>query len=267
MTPDPAGLAAVNPANPQSWNRYAYVLNAPTELTDPLGLCDISDASCLSPTVVSVPGVTNPAPLPPGSSAGFMPSSSGVCARTMPGGPQILAGRVPLGFPLNCPVPSPTPTLTPSPPVLAELQSLFNQLLKAYQTDPQNLRDYQALVASIFSYPSLNPMAGTEAEADYCVGFAYTQAPGLGRRCLSSLSLQASNGTISGLPGNGWGPLPGSSGGGWADRCWTSFTTACGGLSIDLPPADYSGGGSGGGQTLLCHKDLAGNFVCVPDKN
>ncbi len=28
-SPDPAGLAAVNPANPQSWNRYAYVLNNP----------------------------------------------------------------------------------------------------------------------------------------------------------------------------------------------------------------------------------------------
>jgi RHS repeat-associated protein len=39
-SPDPAGLAAVNPVDPQSWNRYAYVVNAPTELTDPLGLCD-----------------------------------------------------------------------------------------------------------------------------------------------------------------------------------------------------------------------------------
>ncbi len=38
ISPDPAGMAAVNPANPQSWNRYAYVLNAPTGLIDPLGL-------------------------------------------------------------------------------------------------------------------------------------------------------------------------------------------------------------------------------------
>jgi RHS repeat-associated protein len=28
-SPDPAGLAAVDPSNPQSWNRYAYVLNNP----------------------------------------------------------------------------------------------------------------------------------------------------------------------------------------------------------------------------------------------
>src|SRR5271157_2730664 len=38
MSPDPAGLAAVNPADPQSWNRYAYVRNNPTSLTDPSGL-------------------------------------------------------------------------------------------------------------------------------------------------------------------------------------------------------------------------------------
>ena len=36
--PDPAGLAAVDPSNPQSWNRYAYVLNNPLALVDPLGM-------------------------------------------------------------------------------------------------------------------------------------------------------------------------------------------------------------------------------------
>jgi len=38
ISPDPVGVAAVDPSNPQSWNRYAYVLNAPTFLVDPLGL-------------------------------------------------------------------------------------------------------------------------------------------------------------------------------------------------------------------------------------
>jgi RHS repeat-associated protein len=38
ISPDPAGLAAADPANPQSWNRYAYVTNTPLSATDPLGL-------------------------------------------------------------------------------------------------------------------------------------------------------------------------------------------------------------------------------------
>ena len=37
VSPDPAGLAAANPNNPQSWNRYAYVLNNPLTLVDPTG--------------------------------------------------------------------------------------------------------------------------------------------------------------------------------------------------------------------------------------
>jgi len=39
ISPDPAGLGAVDITNPQSWNRYAYVLNNPLSLTDPSGMC------------------------------------------------------------------------------------------------------------------------------------------------------------------------------------------------------------------------------------
>src|ERR1700746_1876814 len=53
-SPDPAGLAAVDPTNPQSWNRYANVYNNPLLFIDPFGLdpdpCDNSNASggCVS---------------------------------------------------------------------------------------------------------------------------------------------------------------------------------------------------------------------------
>ena len=40
ISPDPAGVAAVDPTNPQTWNRYAYVGNNPVALIDPLGLDD-----------------------------------------------------------------------------------------------------------------------------------------------------------------------------------------------------------------------------------
>ena len=38
MMPDPLGASAADPATPQSWNRYAYVGNSPTNAVDPLGL-------------------------------------------------------------------------------------------------------------------------------------------------------------------------------------------------------------------------------------
>jgi RHS repeat-associated protein len=45
--PDPAGMSAVDPSSPQSWNRYAYVTNTPMTLVDPLGLCDVEiDGDC-----------------------------------------------------------------------------------------------------------------------------------------------------------------------------------------------------------------------------
>ena len=37
MSPDPLGIFAANPGNPQSWNQYSYVLNNPLIFTDPTG--------------------------------------------------------------------------------------------------------------------------------------------------------------------------------------------------------------------------------------
>jgi RHS repeat-associated protein len=46
IQPDPAGLSAVDSTNPQTWNRYAYVLNNPLRFIDPTGLeCAWDDGS------------------------------------------------------------------------------------------------------------------------------------------------------------------------------------------------------------------------------
>ncbi len=58
-SPDPAGLAAVDPTNPQSWNRYAYVKNNPLNSIDSLGMSDCPD---LKYTCGDVGGDLNGAP-------------------------------------------------------------------------------------------------------------------------------------------------------------------------------------------------------------
>ena len=71
LSPDPLGGDI---SNPQSLNRYAYVLNNPTSLIDPLGLCIDNDPSSVDdPTCGGCNGigwVSNPACQGPGGGGG-----------------------------------------------------------------------------------------------------------------------------------------------------------------------------------------------------
>jgi RHS repeat-associated protein len=58
IQPDPAGLAAVNPADPQSWNRYAYVNNQPLNSIDLFGLD--SGTQCASQVNMLYPNPYDP---------------------------------------------------------------------------------------------------------------------------------------------------------------------------------------------------------------
>jgi RHS repeat-associated protein len=48
LSPDPYGWGAVNQADPQSFNRYAYVENQPMNSIDQLGLCEITGTITIS---------------------------------------------------------------------------------------------------------------------------------------------------------------------------------------------------------------------------
>ena len=63
-TPDPAGAAAVDPSDPQSFNRYAYVNGQPLGLIDPFGLspigvCPVAERGDVGPRT-SVNAVSGP---------------------------------------------------------------------------------------------------------------------------------------------------------------------------------------------------------------
>ena len=100
MVPDPAGLAAVDITNPQTWNRYAYVGNNPLNARDPYGLfiqaCFSLDGNCswgLGGGDMGSPGYYGGAPqytldgLPisgPISTTGFGGNSIGLCPSDQP---------------------------------------------------------------------------------------------------------------------------------------------------------------------------------------
>jgi RHS repeat-associated protein len=81
MSPDPAGQMAANPANPQTWNMYAYAGNNPTTLNDPSGLDWVNAGNCSydiensSAVSSKISGVSYPATITPG----YIAATAGKC--------------------------------------------------------------------------------------------------------------------------------------------------------------------------------------------
>lgn len=90
ISPDPAGFAAADSMSPQSWNRYAFVLNNPLSLIDPSGLdcngedadddgCPLSDDNSGGGQPPIIGGDPNTPPLPTpcdGSNCNDLPSGN-----------------------------------------------------------------------------------------------------------------------------------------------------------------------------------------------
>lgn len=73
-SPDPSGIKSADPTNPQTWNRYAYVVNNPLSLTDPTGL-QLCDCSALPDGDVGPDGSASDA----GNSVGGFCDAAGDC--------------------------------------------------------------------------------------------------------------------------------------------------------------------------------------------
>jgi RHS repeat-associated protein len=105
-SPDPAGLAAVDLSDPQTFSRYAYVRNNPLHLVDPSGLdpCD-DDGGCLDnsdpcPIEICGPDLFDPYFLDDGSGGGVPPAGFvGPTGPPIPLPGQQLPGATPSTFP------------------------------------------------------------------------------------------------------------------------------------------------------------------------
>lgn len=105
-SPDPAGLAAVDLTDPQTFNRYAYVRNSPLQSVDPSGLdpCD-DDGGCLDnsdpcPIEICGPDLFDPYFIDDGSAGGVPPAGfAGPTGPPIPLPGQQLPSSTPSTFP------------------------------------------------------------------------------------------------------------------------------------------------------------------------
>lgn len=111
MTPDPAGLAAADPANPQSWNMYAYVLNNPASNNDPSGL--LWQAAPDDGASVDLSSLGNVGLIPPQASENGVPGTGG------------RNGGSPTPKPTAAPQPNTAQTKVCTEPILSAVNNQF----------------------------------------------------------------------------------------------------------------------------------------------
>jgi RHS repeat-associated protein len=195
-SPDPAGLAAVDPTNPQSWNRFVYVANSPLNSIDQsVSPATTSRASSVPQATTATPNVASPASPPSGTKTAFVPFRNAVCRGSLP-------AREPIGFPPTlCPVPSPGPSPNPSPILnpfgLQGLSStnFANTLdtlittttltipgpdpgIGTFQITLPALTTAQDIASLTYALPSLIPTAEQQNEYAYCLNLGGTFAYG-----------------------------------------------------------------------------------------
>jgi len=96
-SPDPAGRRAVSLSNPQSWNRYVYVLNNPLNLFDRTGLDDCTTDGGIPAIAAVRRGHHKPRPLDCGGGGGGIPTDPGTpTGPTLGGSIDPNAGNTPL---------------------------------------------------------------------------------------------------------------------------------------------------------------------------
>jgi RHS repeat-associated protein len=112
LQPDPVGVLAARPQDPQSLNMYAYAGNDPTNEVDANGLDDSNTTGCESPYCTIVVGKA-PVPFtPPVSPAASGSPTSGTASGPSPAVKQQVCNAGPTASTGSTPPPTTTPPIT-----------------------------------------------------------------------------------------------------------------------------------------------------------
>jgi hypothetical protein len=247
--PDPAGLAAVNPSVPQSWNRYAYVENEPLNLEDPVGLftCGSIWVSC------GLPGVFGPNGGGSGGSGPHVPSIDAPPGN-LPGG-NGGAGGGKMCFSdssgtVHCTVAAPAPSSTSGEPLsilacTSETANVFS-IAGLINANPKSRITYA--VTQAFAGNSFSGIVDAGGHV-YSFGKTYLTAPTLGATATPLIQTSGDlllGGAAQGIPGIGKGWTGKGAAGFTMDAAINFATKAEPILSVAAPVAEVGAEGLAG---------------------